>query len=81
MPRGDRHLLLVNPVAGGGRAKQLLPDAERALTEAGLEYRLVFTEGIEHGRREAVEAAHAGDVPVVMSGDGLIGQVGGALAG
>ena len=53
MPRGDRHLLLVNPVAGGGRAKQLLPDAERALTEAGLEYRLVFTEGIEHGRREA----------------------------
>ena len=81
MPRGDRHLLLVNPVAGGGRAKQLLPDAERALTEAGLEYRLVFTEGIEHGRREAVEAAQAGDVPVVMSGDGLIGQVGGALAG
>ncbi len=81
MPRGDRHLLLVNPVAGGGRAKQLLPDAERALTEAGLEYRLVFTEGIEHGRREALEAAQAGDVPVVMSGDGLIGQVGGALAG
>jgi YegS/Rv2252/BmrU family lipid kinase len=81
MPRGDRHLLLVNPAAGGGRAKQLLPDAQRALAEAGLEYRLVFTEGIEHGRREAVAAAQAGEVPVVMSGDGLIGQVGGALAG
>jgi YegS/Rv2252/BmrU family lipid kinase len=81
MPRGDRHLLLVNPAAGGGRAKQLLPDTQRALVEAGLEYRLVFTEGIEHGRREAVAAAQAGEVPVVMSGDGLIGQVGGALAG
>jgi YegS/Rv2252/BmrU family lipid kinase len=81
MPRGDRHLLLVNPAAGGGRAKQRLPDAQRVLAEAGLEYRLVFTEGIEHGRREAVAAAQAGEVPVVMSGDGLIGQVGGALAG
>ena len=81
MPRGDRHLLLVNPVAGGGRAMHLLPDAERALAGAGLEYRLVFTDGIEHGRQEAVAAAQAGEVPVVMSGDGLIGQVGGALAG
>ena len=42
-------------------AKQLLPDAERALAEAGLEYRLVFTEGIEHGCREAAAAADAGE--------------------
>jgi YegS/Rv2252/BmrU family lipid kinase len=40
----------------------------------------VFTEGIEHGREEALAAAEAGEVPVVISGDGLIGQVGGALA-
>ena len=39
------------------------------------------TESVEHGRSEALVAAEAGEVTVVMSGDGLIGQVGGALAG
>jgi YegS/Rv2252/BmrU family lipid kinase len=81
VPRGDRHLLLVNPAAGGGRAQRLLPVIERELAAAGLEYRIVLTEGIEHGRREAVAALAAGEVPVVVSGDGLVGQVGGALAG
>ncbi|MET0730814.1 MAG: diacylglycerol kinase family protein, partial [Solirubrobacterales bacterium] len=41
----------------------------------------VFTEGIEHGCREARAAGEAGEVTIVMSGDGLIGQVGGVLAG
>lgn len=81
MPPGDRHLLLVNPAAGGGRTQGLLADLERALAAAGLEYRIVFTQGIEHGREQALAGAEAGEVPVVVSGDGLIGQVGGALAG
>jgi YegS/Rv2252/BmrU family lipid kinase len=81
MAAGDRHLLLVNPSAGGGRVQELLPVLERALSDRGVEYRRVFTEGIEHGCREALAAAEAGEIPVVMSGDGLIGQVGGALAG
>lgn len=81
MPPGDRHLLLVNPAAGGGRARELLPAAERALTAAGLEYRIVYTEGLVHGCEQARAAAAAGELPVVLSGDGLIGQVGGALAG
>lgn len=72
-------LLLVNPVAGAGRARELLPSAERALRARGLDYRRVFTESIEHGVAEALAAARAGELPVVMSGDGLIGQVGGAL--
>jgi YegS/Rv2252/BmrU family lipid kinase len=38
------------------------------------------TESLEHGIGEARQAAEAGEVPVVMSGDGLVGQVGGALA-
>jgi YegS/Rv2252/BmrU family lipid kinase len=41
---------------------------------------VVRTESLEHGIAEARQAAEAGDVPVVMSGDGLVGQVGGALA-
>ncbi len=81
MPGSARHLLLVNPSAGAGRARELLPDVERALAKHGIEHRSLFTEGVEHGCREAVAAAEGGEIPVVMSGDGLIGQVGGALAG
>jgi YegS/Rv2252/BmrU family lipid kinase len=81
MPAGDRHLLLVNPSAGGGRAAELLPRVERALTARGLDHHTVRTESLEHGCGEARAAGAAGEVVVVMSGDGLIGQVGGAIAG
>jgi YegS/Rv2252/BmrU family lipid kinase len=41
---------------------------------------LVRTESLEHGVGEARAAAETGEIPVVMSGDGLVGQVGGVLA-
>ena len=47
----------------------------------GISHRTVQTEALEHGIREAREAAEQGEIPVVMSGDGLIGQIGGVLAG
>lgn len=81
MSDGPPHLLLVNPSAGGGRAARLLPEAQAALRARGVEFRTVETRSVEHGCVEAVAAAADGIVPVVMSGDGLIGQVGGALAG
>lgn len=40
-----------------------------------------MTDGIEHGCEQARAAAGRGEVPVVVSGDGLIGKVGGVLAG
>jgi YegS/Rv2252/BmrU family lipid kinase len=76
-----RHLLLVNPSAGSGRAAKLLPQVEDEFRSRGLAYRVVLTEGLEHGRAEALAAADAGEIPVVLSGDGLIGQIGGVLAG
>ena len=76
-----RHLIIVNPSAGGGRAQKALPELEAALRAHGLDYRLVLTTSLDHGRDEALGAAAAGQIPVVMSGDGLIGQIGGALAG
>ena len=74
------HTLLVNPSAGGGRTHKLVGTAVAALADGGIEPRQVFTESIEHGRREARLAAERGDRVIVMSGDGLIGQVGGELA-
>jgi YegS/Rv2252/BmrU family lipid kinase len=77
----DRHLLLVNPSAGGGRVVELLDRARAALEANGIRYREVSTTSLEHGSREARAAAEAGEIPIVMAGDGLIGQVGGALVG
>lgn len=73
--------LLVNPSAGAGRARKRLPAIRAELDRRGMRHRIVMTSGIEHGCAEAREAAAAGEVPVVVSGDGLIGKVGGVLAG
>jgi YegS/Rv2252/BmrU family lipid kinase len=81
MTSDRRHLVLVNPSAGGGRARELLPRLEGALRDRDMAYRLVLTTSLDHGVREARAAAASGEVPVIMSGDGLIGQIGGALVG
>jgi YegS/Rv2252/BmrU family lipid kinase len=74
------HVLLVNPHSAGGRTLKLLPEVCSQLHARGLPYRLVRTTSLEHGVDEAQAAAEAGEIPVVMSGDGLVGAVGGALA-
>ncbi len=73
--------LLVNPSSAGGRALKLLPAIEAALDARRAVFRVERTRGLEHGVEQALRAVEAGEVPVVMSGDGLIGAVGGAMAG
>jgi YegS/Rv2252/BmrU family lipid kinase len=74
-------VLLVNPSSGGGRAAKLLPLVETELRARDAVFRTILTRSLGHGIEEALAAAGAGEVPVVMSGDGLIGAIGGALAG
>lgn len=78
---GRRYLLLVNPSAGSGLALERLPAIEAEMRRRGLEHRTVRTSGVEDGCAQALAGAAAGEIPVVVSGDGLIGKVGGALAG
>jgi YegS/Rv2252/BmrU family lipid kinase len=73
--------LLVNPVSAHGRALKLLPGLERELDARRIAFRVERTRGMQDGVERAVRAAEAGEAPVVVSGDGLIGAVGGALAG
>jgi YegS/Rv2252/BmrU family lipid kinase len=73
--------LLVNPSSAGGRTLKLLPRVEAALDAHRIEFRVQQTRGLEHGVEQALLAVEAGEVPVVMSGDGLVGAVGGAMAG
>jgi YegS/Rv2252/BmrU family lipid kinase len=73
--------ILVNPASGAGRAAKLLPRVEQALDARRAVFRVQRTKGLEHGIRQSLDAIEAGELPVVMGGDGLIGAVGGAMAG
>jgi YegS/Rv2252/BmrU family lipid kinase len=81
MPAARRVVLIVNPSAGGGRAARLVPAVEAALAGHGLPTRTERTRSMEHARELAVAAHTAGELPVTLSGDGLVGSVAGALSG
>jgi YegS/Rv2252/BmrU family lipid kinase len=80
---GERRplVLLVNPSSGGGRALKLTPRIEAVLDGRRVPFRVVRTKSLEHGVAKALGAVEAGELPVVVSGDGMIGAVGGAMAG
>ncbi|MEA2384058.1 MAG: hypothetical protein QOH72_4029 [Solirubrobacteraceae bacterium] len=71
--------LLVNPHAAGGRPLRLLPKVEARLRELDLPFSVQRTQSLLHGCELAREAAGDGEIPVTLSGDGLIGAVAGAL--
>ena len=68
-------VLIVNPAAGGGRALRALPEAERALRDAGLRVRLEHTRDIEHARELGRAAGAAGEVAAALGGDDHVGAV------
>ncbi len=73
--------IIVNPSSAGGRALKLLPRVEQALDAGRVVFRVQRTKDLEHGVRQALGAIEAGELPVVISGDGLVGAIGGAMAG
>jgi len=81
MDAGTPLTLLVNPSSAGGKSLKLLPRVEAALDARRAVFRVEKTRGLEHGAERALLAIEAGELPVVVSGDGLLGAVGGAMAG
>jgi YegS/Rv2252/BmrU family lipid kinase len=73
--------LLVNPHSAHGRTLKLLPKVEQELDARRIPFRVERTRGLEDGVERALLAVEAAEVPVVISGDGLLGAVGGAMAG
>ncbi len=73
--------LLVNPSSARGRALGLLPRVEQELDARRIPFRVERTRGLEDGVERALRAVEANEVPVVISGDGLVGAIGGAMAG
>ena len=73
--------LLVNPASAHGRTLKLLPAVEQELDARRIPFRVERTRGLEDGVARALRAIEADEVPVVISGDGLLGAIGGAMAG
>jgi YegS/Rv2252/BmrU family lipid kinase len=73
--------LIVNPSAGGGRARKVLPAVEARLRSLGVEHHTELTRDLPHAQNLARSAAVAGEPAVVLSGDGLIGAVAHVLRG
>ncbi|MGK5554068.1 diacylglycerol/lipid kinase family protein [Actinomadura kijaniata] len=72
---------VVNPTSGGSTSAATLVPLARLLREAGAEVVVEYSRGLEHARALARGAADAGHVVLGVGGDGMVGCVGGALAG
>ncbi|HEX3317643.1 MAG TPA: diacylglycerol kinase family protein [Solirubrobacteraceae bacterium] len=72
--------LIVNPVAGAGRAAKRLPAAEAELRALGIGFRRAETTSLVNAEQHARAAAEAGEAVFTLGGDGLVGAVAGALA-
>ncbi len=81
LPVEKHYALIINPSAGGGRSLKLLPEVERQLDARRMIFRVERTRSVEHGIDLALDAIEGHEIPVVMSGDGLVGAIGGAMAG
>ncbi|MGH3389573.1 MAG: diacylglycerol/lipid kinase family protein [Actinomadura sp.] len=74
---------VVNPAAGGSGAASTaaLTPLARLLRTAGAEVTVEYSKGLAHAGELARAAAERGDTVLGVGGDGLVGCVGGALAG
>ncbi|MCK5315807.1 MAG: diacylglycerol kinase family lipid kinase [Anaerolineales bacterium] len=71
-----KYRIIVNPAAGGGSARRVIPEIKRLLDEARLDYQIEPTERAGHAIELAKEASLAGcDVVVAAGGDGTVNEV------
>lgn len=70
-----RYTVIVNPVAGRGRARRLLPRLEAALDANGLDAELRVSDHPEQPAALARDAVESGRCVVACGGDGLVGQL------
>jgi len=72
--------LIVNPAAGRGRARALLPSVEATLRASGHDLVVSSTRSLAHADELVADAAADDRIAVAMGGDGLAGRVAGAVA-
>ncbi len=76
------YFFIVNPVAGGGKAKSLVHKIEKNFRESGADFKVYQTRGPRDAIEAAVRAAEEGfDIVVAAGGDGTVNEVLNGLVG
>jgi YegS/Rv2252/BmrU family lipid kinase len=71
----SRHLVILNPAAGRGRARREWPRMADRLREAGVDFDVAETKAPGDAIALAERAAHAYDVIIAAGGDGTVHEV------
>ncbi len=72
----DRRLFIINPVAGGGKAKKLLPVIDKYMVKTGKIYDIVLTSRPKEATIISKQAIEKGYTTIVaVGGDGTINEV------
>lgn len=71
----ERLVVVYNPVAGRGRARQMWPEVEKALQAVVPDLEVVSTKGRGHAEEAAFQAALEGKALVSVGGDGTAHEV------
>lgn len=71
----SRHLVVLNPAAGRGRARRAWPGVAQRLRAAGLAFEVAETSAPGEGMRHAERAAHDYDAVIAAGGDGTVHEV------
>jgi diacylglycerol kinase (ATP) len=75
-PRGASYTIIVNPTSGRGNGEIFYPLIEKRLSELGVHFEMVRTEGPEHAILLAEAASRSGsEVVVAVGGDGTANEV------
>lgn len=68
-------LFIINPVAGGGKAKALVPVIKGKMDKLDREYEIILTKGLKEAIKLAEDKVDDYDIVVAVGGDGTVNEV------
>src|SRR5690554_2825246 len=71
----DKILFIINPVAGGGRARALISLIKEKMDKYKKEYEVILTKGPKEAIKLAEEKADDYEIIVAVGGDGTVNEV------
>lgn len=71
----DTLLFIINPIAGGGKSKRLIPIIEEKMKEYGIKYEMEFTTKPKEAIKIAEEKSKTYNTIVAVGGDGTVNEV------
>lgn len=72
----EKWIFIVNPIAGNGFAKTLVPEIERQISSRGIDGKIVYTEGIGHAAELAAHYYGGGYGYIIgVGGDGTMNEI------